>query len=161
MRWKVRVSACVALLSLSCSSETREANQTTQVQAAAAQNTTAARVNETVKGLCGGGDSLVFSNIISDSETKDLSGEEIVLRYQASGWSGSSRVAAGEFGARTPIIAIEGGSVPGPLTFLIPDQRDTTVFRGMIYCDSLAGEEREFRNTPFEHSMYKRVPPRG
>jgi hypothetical protein len=107
--------------------------------------------------VCGAADSLIFSNVVSDSETKDVSGTEIVLAWTGSKLVGSSREAAGEFLGRVPLIAVKGDTVPGPISFSMPDEKDTAVFRGAIYCDSLAGELRDFRNTPFEPVTFKRV----
>jgi hypothetical protein len=107
--------------------------------------------------ICGGADSLVFSDVVSDSETQDVSGTEIVLARRGAIWAGSSREAAGEFLRRVPLLAVNGDTVPGPISFSMPDEKDTAVFRGAIYCDSLAGELRDFRNTPFEPVTFKRI----
>lgn len=114
-------------------------------------------VRQSTTSVCDGADSLIFSNVVTDSETEDLSGEEIVLRRRGLDWSGSSRVAAGEFLGRLPLVAVTASSVPGPVSFSIPDGADTSVFQGKIFCDSLAGELREFGNSPFQHMTYNRI----
>lgn len=153
MKREYQLVAFIVLGALACSGGGQNgATKTTIAQTDANQTT-----QHEGSGSCGGADSLIFSNVVSDSETEDLSGEEIVLRRAGNGWSGSSREAAGEFGASMPMSAVEGSSIPGPIAFTIPDDRDTAVFRGIVYCDSLIGESREFRNTPFNHVTYKRV----
>jgi hypothetical protein len=106
---------------------------------------------------CEGADSLVFGHVITDPETKDLSGREIVLRQRVGAWTGSSRVAAGEFGAFVPLADVKADSVPGPISFSIPDEVDTAIFRGRIYCDSLVGNARFFRNNPLRRVVYPRI----
>jgi hypothetical protein len=152
----LRVGFVIVLAStLACSG----GGESSQSQKRTADTTRAKTSQQESSRICGGADSLVFSNLVSDSETKDVSGTEIVLARRGAIWVGSSREAAGEFLGRVPLLAVNGDTVPGPISFSMPDEKDTAVFRGAIYCDSLAGEMRDFRNTPFEPVTFKRIRP--
>jgi hypothetical protein len=111
----------------------------------------------TITDSCVSGDSLVFSTVAADSETKDLSGREIVLRRRGGAWTGSSRKAVGELGPFVSLENIKGDTVPGPISFSIPGGLDTLLYRGRIFCDSLAGEARGFRHNPFVPVTYPRI----
>lgn len=114
-----------------------------------------------VASACNNADSLIFSDVKASSEDEDLSGLEIVLRRRGSAWAGSSREAAGEFGAFAPLADFNGDSVPGPISFSFPAERDTTVFRGQAFCDSLVGELRDNRQMQVTHAAYFRIAESG
>jgi hypothetical protein len=110
---------------------------------------------------CNGADSLIFSDVQASSEDEDLSGLEIVLRRRAGAWTGSSREAAGEFGAFAPLADFKADSVPGPISFSFPDERDTTVFHGQVLCDSLVGEYRGEQRMQITQASYIRIAEAG
>ena len=118
-------------------------------------------VGQGASGLCNGSDSLIFSNVEVSPEDEDLSGREIVLRRRGAAWTGSSREAAGEFGAIEPLERIEGDSLPGPISFLFPRERDTAIFAGRIYCDSLVGDVRVNRTMQISRAAYRRISESG
>jgi hypothetical protein len=114
-------------------------------------------VGQTASSLCNGADSLIFSNVEVSAEDEDLSGHEIVLRRRGGAWSGSSREAAGEFGAFESMESIKADSVPGSIAFSFPGERDTAVFGGRIFCDSLVGEMRLNRTMQIDRVAYRRI----
>ena len=114
-----------------------------------------------VATACNDADSLIFSDVEASSEDKDLSGLEIVMRRRDGAWTGSSREAAGEFGAFASLADFQAGSVPGPISFSFPDGNDTTLFRGQIFCDSLVGEFRRNRRMQITHAAYFRIAQAG
>jgi hypothetical protein len=114
-----------------------------------------------VATACNDADSLIFSDVEASSEDKDLSGLEIVMRRRDGAWTGSSREAAGEFGAFASLANFKADSVPGPISFSFLDERDTTVFRGQVFCDSLVGEFRGNRRMQITQAAYVRIAESG
>ena len=114
-----------------------------------------------VAGACNDADSLIFSNVEASPEDQDLSGLEIVLRRRDGAWTGASREAAGEFGAFATLADFKADSVPGPISFSFHDESDTTLFRGQIFCDSLAGEYRTNRRMQITPAAYVRIAESG
>lgn len=114
-------------------------------------------VRQALPSICNDSDSLIFSDVQISPEDEDLSGLEIVLHRRDSVGTASSREATGEFEAFVPLTDIKGDSVPGSISFSLPDERDTAVFRGRIYYDSLVGELRHDRTKQFQQVAYARI----
>lgn len=144
-----------------CSSATLGAIMLATIACSGGQDTAKREVaHHPVVGACNAADSLIFSDVEAISGDRDLSGLEIVLRRRDGSWTGSSREAAGEFGAFASLADFKADSVPGPISFSFPDERET-VFRGQVFCDSLVGEFRGDQRMQITQATYFRITQAG
>lgn len=103
-------------------------------------------------------DSVVFSTVLRDPATLDLSGVE--LRFDPRRpIAGQYREAAGEFGEWVPLADLEVDTQAATLMFTLPGATDSSRFVGRWSCDSLWGEFRAYRNTAVEALVFRRTHP--